>query len=489
MAELFLELDAGGGETLQERIYRGVRASILHGRLRPGGRMPSSRDLAAELRVSRNTVILAYERLQGEGYLETRGGSGTFIAEAIPEPCLIVGDPPRFTNASTTRPRARAQIVFAGERPSMMVKGAALPIDFWYGRGNPHLFPTGVWRRLLMDHVASIAGNVSEYVPVAGLPELRKAIAQQLEDTRGIKLAQERVIVTAGAQEAFELIAKLFVRTHTRVAVEDPCYQGAAYAFRSHGAKLIGIPVDGDGLDVTVLEAVSHASLAYVTPSHQFPTGTTLPLERRLRLLNWARRTGAYVVEDDYDSDFRYDGPPLASLASLDDDGGTVIYVGTFSKSLGAGVALGFLVVPAHLLDVIITAKSLISHGQPWLEQAVLAEFLSSGGYRRHIRRLRHARRSARDTLMRSLRRHFGTVTVTGEQGGMHLQWWLSTNLPRAHVLAAKARALGVGIYPPGAAGAFGQGSHDADSLLLGYSALSEGQIEEGIARIARASA
>jgi GntR family transcriptional regulator / MocR family aminotransferase len=474
-----------GGETLQKQLYRQIRDSILTGTLRPGASLPSSRELAQELGVSRNTAILAYEWLCNEGYLETRHGAGTFVTERLPDVYLASPDPSVVLEqiaAVVKRPR----IVFRGERHTMVEKGVSGPIDFWYGSPNWRHFPLKAWRQLLIENLPRSSNNLSRYDSPSGNFELRQAIAEHVGATRGIRATPEQVVITAGAQEGMNLVCRLFVEPGVRVAVEDPCYGGAARIFRSYGAELVPVRVDKQGIDIPRLEPVA-AALAYVTPSHQFPTGATLPLERRLRLLQWAQTTGAYVVEDDYDSDFRYDGPPLAALAGLDRNG-CVLYMGTFSKSIGAGLRLGFLVIPPHLVDVMMTVKSLATYGHPWLDQIVLAEFIRGGGYRRHLRRIRQLYRRARDTLVRSLEQHFGPQELSGQDAGMHLMWTLPLELSPPAKFAAAAAAEGVGIYTLAAVGAIEfENLYHTRNVVLGYSALSDAQIEVGIRRIARA--
>jgi GntR family transcriptional regulator / MocR family aminotransferase len=474
---------ARGGETLQKQLYRQIRDKILTGTLRPGKSLPSSRELAQELGVSRNTVILAYEWLCNEGYLESRQGAGTFVTARLPDVYLASPDP-SVVPEDIVDPPKRPQIVFCGERHMMVEKGVR-PIDFWYGSPNWRNFPLKAWRQLLIENLPRSSNNLSRYDSPCGNLELRQSIAENVGATRGIRATPDQIVITAGAQEAMNLISRLLVDRGVRVAIEDPCYAGAARIFRSYGADLVPVAVDKLGIDLARLETVT-AALAYVTPSHQFPTGVTLPLERRLRLLQWAQTVGAYVIEDDYDSDFRYDGPPLAALAGLDRNG-CVLYMGTFSKSIGAGLRLGFLVIPEHLIDVITTVKSLASYGHPWLDQIVLAEFIRNGGYRRHLRRIRQLYRRARDTLVHSIERSFGPQQLSGQDAGMHLMWTLPPRFPAPAKFAAAAAREGVGIYTLSAVGAIEfENQSYAHSVILGYSALSDNQIEAGIRRIAR---
>jgi GntR family transcriptional regulator / MocR family aminotransferase len=465
-----------------------MRDNILAGTFHPGTRLPSSRVLAQDLAVSRNTVVLAYEWLTNEGYIECRPGAGTFVTTRLPETFLAAAGAFKAIPRGPTTEVSRPRVVFRGERHTVVEKGANRPaIDFWYGSPNWRHFPLKAWRQLLIDNTSRASANLSEYGGPSGNLELRKAISENIGATRGIRATPEQIVITAGAQEGMNLVCRLFVETGVRVAVENPCYAGAARVFASYGADLIPIEVDDDGIDVGALEK-QRASLAYITPSHQFPTGATLSLDRRLRLLKWATTVGAYIIEDDYDSDFRYDSPPLTALTGLARNS-CVIYLGTFSKSIGAGLRMGFVVVPEHLVDEITRVKSLLSYGHPWLDQIVLAEFIKSGGYGQHLRKIQRLYQHSRDALVSNLKRHFGDLRISGENAGMHLMWTLPSRLGMARDFAAKAERFNVGIYPLDTVGAVDfKGTRQANSIVLGYSALTIEQIKAGVERLSRAA-
>jgi GntR family transcriptional regulator / MocR family aminotransferase len=478
--------------SLQEQIYRFIRDKVLRGTYATGVRLPSTRDLALDLHVSRTTVLLAYEWLMSEGYIETHKGVGTFVCRVVNDAVGAGRQSPHQSSAAREQARAapRPSIVVPHETPTLVNKDSERPsIDFWYGRPDPRQFPIKAWRRLIMQKLSTPSAGLAEYCGQAGDPELRNAISQHISTTRGFLAGPERIVITAGAQEGLNIISRLLVQESTVVAIENPGYGSAAVLFRSYGAKLAPIPVDQDGISVEALNGVA-AKLVYTTPSHQFPTGVVMTLERRQALLAWAQAANAYVVEDDYDSEIIYDRPPIAALAALDQQE-HVIYVGSFSKAIGAGLRLGFLALPSELVSAAIAVKSMTSYGQAWLEQAALAALMHEGTFRTHLRRIRTLYRLRRDTLISELRRAFGTaVQISGQDSGLHLVWTLPEDFPTADELAARARKLGVGLYTPERAGAIelDLGRGPERRLLMGYSALTPTEIVIAVKKIALAA-
>ncbi|MGI9501750.1 MAG: PLP-dependent aminotransferase family protein, partial [Geminicoccaceae bacterium] len=386
--QLPLALEAESERSLQAQIFDQIRSMILDGRLRLGDPLPASRLLSEQMGVSRNTTILAYERLLSEGYIETKPSVGTFVSPTLPDKALRSEYLPLKEGSNHA---AKAPLIqFSGRVQSVFnPHGAHLDQDFWVGRPDADTFPRRAWKRLLCEQISKLGAGLTAYGGPEGYQPLRKAIASYLGPARGIAAAEDQIIIVGGSQDGLNLIARLLLGPDTVVALEQPCYQGAAYVFESFNADIRPIPVDADGLQVELLEDVGNA-IVYVTPSHQYPTGAMLTPERRQRLLDWAAATGSSVIEDDYDSDFRYDGSPLTALKGLDAKG-NVIYLGTFSKSIGAGIRLGYLVVPESLIEPARRLKSLMNNnGQPILEQAVLAEFMNQDGYSRHLRTIRH---------------------------------------------------------------------------------------------------
>jgi GntR family transcriptional regulator/MocR family aminotransferase len=359
-----------------------------------------------------------------------------------------------------------------------------LSFDFFPGRPSTALFPAKIWRRLLQASL-SHGGNLglSQYSDPAGLPALRSAIADHLATSRGIAADPARIVITNGAQEGISIAARLFLNHGTPSAIEDPCYQGAAFAFEATGSEISSVAVDFEGLIADELPQRPTA-LLYVTPSHQYPTGHTLSLTRRHAIVAWARRYGCYVLEDDRDGDPHYEGSPVQAIAAIAPD--CTIYLGTFSRTLGAGLRLGYMVVPEQLAGVIAAAKGLLNNGNPWLEQAALAEMMRAGSYAAHLLRSRACYKESRDTLIAALRRNFGDVSVTGEASGLQLVWYLPPGVPNAAIVEGLARRARIGVYsfPSGGAYVARASTLTQRGLVLGYAALSRKQIEQGIARL-----
>lgn len=488
--QLPMILDDSEKSTLQNQIFDQIRAMILNGQLKSGDPMPTTRALSIQMGISRNTATFAYERLVAEGYLQTRPYVGTFVSTEVPDTtCLSV------SRQSTDPLAAEIPAAVGGpadrqSRPlrvhSLVEPGRRrLIADFRPGQPDPHSFPLKVWTQHIRNRLKSAASFLTTYNDPAGLPELRQAIVNHLRPARGLIAEPDQVVIVGGCQDAFNLVARLIVEPGSPAIVEAPCYQGAAFVLESFGAELHPVPVDCDGLDVKKLPRLTGA-VAYVTPSHQYPTGVTLTLQRRVELLSWATEHRAYIIEDDYDSDFRFVGSPLTALKGLDWNE-RVIYTGTFSKCMGPGLRLGYVLLPSHLVDRARRLKTLMNNGQGWLEQAAMADFMTSGGFGRHLRRIRQLYRARRDALLAALEKHFGPCDVLGDQAGMHLVWRLPEGFPDAREVESRALDAGVGVYSTatGAALNFGTGSEDDNILMLGFAASTEREIAEGIARLA----
>jgi GntR family transcriptional regulator/MocR family aminotransferase len=484
---MFVKLESG--EPLGQQVYQTFRRAILAGEMAPATRLPSTRALALELGVSRNVVLLAYEQLLAEGYAEGRAGSGTYVAAALPETPRVPRPGRRARSVRVAGPgplsrygRRLAEIPPAG--PGATSVEHRLPYDFRYGVPSTDDFPRGIWRGIVARRLRAGSLGAMVYGPPEGHAPLRQALAAYLRRARGVVCEPDQIIVVNGSQQALDLTSRVLLDAGDRVVIEDPQYQGARRVFAAAGAVAVAVPVDADGLDVARIPPRSTvARLAYVTPSHQFPTGVVMSLARRLALLEWAERVGAYIVEDDYDSEYRYEGRPIEAVQGLD-SAGRVIYVGTFSKVLFPALRLGYLVLPPPLVAPFAAAKWLTDRHTATLEQEVLAEFVGDGHFERHLRRARMRHASRRTVLLEALTKHLGDrVEIMGANAGVHLLVWLRDVLPRGlnRVIAAAA-AEGVGVYP--VAPYYVEPPRRA-GLILGYASLTESQIRSGIKRLA----
>ncbi|MEJ2746459.1 MAG: PLP-dependent aminotransferase family protein, partial [Anaerolineae bacterium] len=442
--------------------------------LTPGTRLPASRQLAKRNQVARVTVTQAYEQLQAEGFVESRVGAGTFVGQDLHLICK--------------RPDAMFRQVLSdwGDRvlksPPEVERPLPRPaIDFGFGRSFPHIFPYDIWRRLLARYLSTDDVMLSRYGSVAGFYPLRQALADYLEKLRGVHCQPEQIVIVNGAQQALDILARLLLSPRDNVLVETPGYATAFRLFQTHGASVVGIPVDDRGAAVKNIPSVNKPRLLFVTPSNQFPSGGTMPLARRLDLLRWARQQDVLIVEDDYDGELRYDGHPLAALQGLDVDG-RVVYLGAFSKVLFPALRLSYIVLPQVMVDPFVQAKSLVDRGAPTLTQAAVADFISEGHFERHLRQLRHAYGRRRQVLVDALQTHLPQLACCSDvAAGLHIMLTLPPHFDEAQVVQQAAEA-GVGVYP-GAPYHLVQPA--PPSILLGFSGLTELEIEEGIRRLA----
>ncbi len=476
--------------TLQAQIFDQIRSMILNGQLRGDDPLPTTRELSVQLGVSRNTAVLAYERLIAEGYIRTKPYVGTFVSPDLPDTAFLSTQGARKSQPPTPDEAGEEpQALGVSLRTHQLAKPdrRRLAADFWVGRPDTRTFPLKAWSQHIKARLKSAGPRLTSYSDPAGLLELRRAIAKHLGPARGVIADPEQIIIVGGCQDGFNLAGRLLVKPGSPAVVESPCYQGAAFVLESMGAKLHPVPVDRDGLDVARLPRVDGA-LAYVTPSHQYPIGVTMSLQRRIELLAWATQHEAYIIEDDYDSDFRFVGSPLTALKGLDRNE-RVIYLGTFSKCMGPGLRLGYVVAPRRLVESFRRMKMLMNNGQSWLEQAAMADFMASGEFGRHLRRIRQLYRERRDALLNALIKHFGPCEIYGDQAGMHLVWKLPDGLPDAAEVEARGLAAGVGVISlaTGSALRFNNDDGGDRMLMLGFVALTEKEIEDGVARLADA--
>lgn len=473
-------------EHLQQQIARQITTLIGSGLLQPGDRLPSTRTLSAQLGVARNTVMLAYQVLAQEGFIETMGKGGTRVCSILPRTYLNARKRQHATLSSVERTPEPAHGEPLRNAGLFDPWRNHLKLDFRVGRPDRTLFPHRAWKRIVEQRLNGAARGLTEYGDPQGIPELRKAIAHHVRISRGISCTFEQIVVVAGVQQGLNLVARMLLKPGSAVVMENPTYASAAHLFVSYGASLIGCDVNEEGLDARDLPREG-ARLAYVTPSHQFPLGPTMSLETRVRLLEWARQTGSFIVEDDYDGDFRYQGSPLMALAALDHDE-RVIYLATFSKSLGAGLRLGYVVVPPSLVPQARAIKDLMDHGHSWLEQTVLADFLTSGAFDKQLRRIRLIYLERRNRILAELKRHFGEADIAGIEGGMHLTWYLSNAVPPAHILQRALLAKRVGVYSlmDGPAFMLRPFKRWDRVMLLGYPSLEPAKIAEAIEIVAQ---
>jgi GntR family transcriptional regulator/MocR family aminotransferase len=484
---MWLALDGEG--PLYRQAYRGLRGAILDGRLAPGERLPSSRVLARDAKLARNTVLQAYDQLVAEGYAESRRGAGTFVVAELPEAAARALRPTRRPAAAAAAPPAlsayaeRALRYFA-RGVSWSRRRPAPRYDFRYGDPAYGDFPHETWCRLLARRARRASERHLSYSDPGGAPELREALAAYLSRARGVACAPDDVLVVYGTQQAIDLTARVLIDPGVRAIVEEPGYPGIRHALEIAGAEVTALAVDADGLPTDAL-AQRQASLVCVTPSHQFPTGGVLPLARRLALLAWAERAGAFVLEDDYDGEFRYDGRPLESLQALDRSG-RVLYAGTTSKVMFPALRIGYLVMPPALRAALLAAKAFADTGTAQLEQRVLADFIAQGFFERHLRRARVRNAARRAALLAALARELGdTVEVVGANAGLHVVAWLRGVLPgELRTLRELAVRRDVGIHP---ISPFYAARPRRAGILLGYAALDESAIREGIHRLASA--
>ncbi len=473
---MHLQMDGKG--PLHAQLTRALKGVMFAGAVARGARLPATRLLARELGVSRNTVLAAYEQLRAEGFVAARVGSGSFITPPVqpasgPAPDPVASLPPQSEYARRARKYHNHSAMAGRATPGMRYA-------FQYGvpYTNPAL--TSAWARELAHAAAYTLPN---YPMTQGLLPLRQAVCDYLARRRGVQTTPADVLIVGGTQQAMALTARVLLNIGDTAVVEEPHYTAMREVLQIHGARVHSIDVDAQGL---VLDGLPEPPprLLYVTPSHQFPTGVVMSLSRRLELLDYARRHGCWVFEDDYDGEFRYDAQPLAALRSLDTSG-RVIYVGTFSKVLFPSLRLGYLVMPPGLREDYITAKWQEDFGTSAIEQSALAHFMENGGFERHLRRAGRALSERRTALLKGLRDALGDqVEIADSRAGMHLVAWLRDfDAAQGEALILHGRELGLDLY---SIAPYYQRPPDRAGLLMGYAGLSVGEIEQAVNLFAR---
>jgi GntR family transcriptional regulator/MocR family aminotransferase len=437
----------------QQGAYDALRTAILNRQLPAGSRLPSTRSLAERWRVSRGTLEAAYERLHSEGYVQRVAGSGTRVCAVIPEQFIAASVP-------TTIPRRAVQ----PDQPDTAVQSH---VPFVARRPDASLFDLKTWARCISRGLLSVGPGVLEAAHLAGLPALREQIADYLRSYRGMQCEADEVIVTTGIRHALDLIARTLLKPGDTACIEDPGYKPARRLFSLAGARVQSIPVTAEGLDTEQLPGT--ARLAYVTPAHQAPLGMTLSVSRRLALLDWAARADAWVIEDDYDSEYNYNSAPLAALKSLD-SGDRVLYCGSFNKNLFPGLRVGFMVVPKALRPALLRTLQLTGHSVGATDQVGLLEFLGSGAFVRHLRASRQAYQARRDALLACLP---DNCCVSGQQAGLHFVLWLPADMAEED-FCQRAAAVGLMLQP---LGKFCVETRLPPAVIIGYTALTLAQI------------
>jgi len=462
-------------------LYAAVRGEILTGRLRPGTRLPSTRDLARQYGLSRGTIVTAFDQLESEGYVDGTVGSGTYVSTTLPDELLHVRaevDP-----GPPVLRRARRRLSDYGRRVVLFPGLEARPARaFRTNLPALHAFPAAWWARITARRSRHAPSSLLLACEPIGYAPLRAAVADYLSMSRGVNCTSDQVVIVSGVQEALDLVARLFVNPGDAVCMENPGYPGAAVAFESAGAKLVLAPLDDQGVVVRD-RILRSARLVYVTPGHQFPLGMTMSLPRRLLLLEWARRAGALIFEDDYDSEYRYLGRPMPALQGLDRVG-QVFFAGSFSKVLFPSLRLGYLVVPPDVVDRFAAAKSAISRHAPLLDQVVLHEFIAEGHFGGHLRRTREMYAEQLTALLESSRRYLtGLLELSPIEAGLQTVGWLRSGISGERAVAAAA-ARNVEVTP---LSRYHRGPVLREGLQLGFAAVDVQEITRGARDLAAA--
>lgn len=467
---------------LYRQIYAAIRAEILSGNFAPKMKLPSTRTLAQTLGVSRITVSNAYEQLLAESYLEGKTGAGTFVASRLPDDLLNA----KKSEPTNRKSRKNAELNLSPYGENLQTKnvksaraGSLTKFQpFQNGLTAIDEFPFEIWSRIAAKFHKNPPRALLGYGDPRGFEPLRKAVAAHLKSARGVNCSAEQIVITSGAQQALDLTARIFLSKGDTVLMENPCYKEAQNSFAAIGAKIVSVDVDAEGFDAEKIPKTSeNAKLIYVTPSHQYPLGVTMTLARRLALLEWANRHNAFIIEDDYNSEFRYSGRPLASLQGLDKNN-RVIYIGTFSKTIFPALRIGCAVLPPELVDVFTTARALADVHSPAIEQAILAEFIAEGHFARHVRRMRKLYERRQEILVSECEKHLkDLLKVEKADAGMHVIGWLRENVDDRKI-SEKAATRNIKLAP---VSDYSNKKLKRGGLILGYTAFDEREIKRGV--------
>jgi len=469
------------GLNLYRWLYEVIRKLILQGRLHPGDRLPASRDLARAYEISRSTVVAAYDQLKAEGYLMGWAGSATRVASILPSHLATV----RASVKPVRLPRSSARLSDYALRLTPL-RSARQRTVHAFRPNQPALdqFPTTLWAQVASRRLRKVSATLLAGGEALGYRPLREVVASYLNTSRGVQCSPEQVLIVSGAQEGLDRTARLFVDAGQSVWMEEPGYPGAAAVFRAAGAKITAVKVDHDGMNVASGSREDRtARLVYVTPAHQFPTGVTMSLARRLELLQWARVSQAIIFEDDYDSEYRYSGRPIPALQGMDRSG-SVVFAGSFSAVLFPALRLGYLVVPVDLVDRYAAAASVSTHHPPLLEQAILCDFITEGHFARHIRRMRDLYAERLGILLEAAKlRLEGLVEISEVEAGLQTMGWLRGRLG-AEKISELLRRRNVELVPMRR---YAWGHADSKAVVLGFAAVDPHEIKRGVEELARA--
>ncbi|WP_442110947.1 MocR-like pyridoxine biosynthesis transcription factor PdxR [Pseudomonas sp. NUPR-001] len=460
---LTLQFDPAGivldrRQGLSRQLYQALRMRVLDGRLSSGTRLPATREMASALSLSRNSVVRAYDQLYAEGFIESRVGDGTYVSQ-LPKLSTKVstGLSRGFSTALSTKMASdtvdlSSKVIHKGplsrlQSNHLPAPKSGSPRAFRVGLPALDLFPFEVWAKLQAGFWRNPELAALGYGDPAGEPQLRELIAAYLRRSRGLSCRAEQIVITSGAQQAISLCAQLLLQPGEIAAVENPGYRAAAHSFTLTGARVVGVAVDQEGFDCSALQALATCRLAYVTPAHQYPLGVTMSLARRLALLDWAQRNDGWIIEDDYDGEYRYNGAPLAPLAALDGNG-RVLYVGTFGKIAFPALRLGYLVLPPGLVEAFSQGRALAVRHSEIGTQRVMAQFMAQGHFQRHIRRMRRAALARRNALISAWPAgKDGIKPLPDIDAGLHVTVEVES-IERERQLIAQAAQVGVEITP-----------------------------------------
>ncbi len=461
-------------------LRNALRAEILNGRLAPGSRLPASRDLARQYRLSRGTILTAIDELRAEGYLDGRRGSGTYISRILPEHLLQSQQAPeRDFKPGTQYPQHLS--AFAARVRPFSHHTCSDSIAFRTGLPALDLFPTTLWAQVTARRLRAASTRLLLGCGARGFPPLRAAVAEYVRSSRGVVCSADQVLIVSGIQEGLDLAARLLLDPGDKVLVEDPGYQGAYAAFRSAGARIVPVPLDREGAAPKPSDLL-HCRLLYLTPGHQYPTGTTMSLPRRLQLLAWAQKHETTIFEDDYDSEFRFSGRPVPAMQGLD-RGGRVIFAGSFNKVLFPSLRLAYLILPHPLVDVFARAKAMITRHHPLLDQAVLCDFLEQGHFARHLRRMRKIYEERLACLVEHARLHLAEhLEISNIEAGLQTVALLKGDFS-AELVARRAAEEHIDVVP---LSRYCCSASIPEGLQIGFAAVDEKQIAEGVMRLAR---